>query len=78
MTQIVDLMFDGKRYKVVFPDDAPPRAYGMTRHSEPRFMRVRGPELYDRVVKAARRTLTDPATQNTQKTGRALREVPHT
>ena len=64
MTQIVDLMLDGKRYKVVFPDDALPRAYAMTRHSDPRFMRVSGSERYDRVVKAARRTLTAPATQN--------------
>jgi hypothetical protein len=31
MTQIVDLMLDSKRYKVVFPHDAPPRAYAMTR-----------------------------------------------
>ena len=64
MTQIVDLMLNDKRYKVVFPDDAPPRVYGMTRHSDPHFMRVRGPNLYDRVVEAARRTLTASATQN--------------
>jgi hypothetical protein len=65
MTEIVDLTLDGKRYKVVFPDGAPPRAYVMTRHSSRYFKRVRGgPELYDRVVKAARRTLAIPATQN--------------
>jgi hypothetical protein len=64
MTQIVDLMLDGKRYKVVFADDAPPRAYAMTRHSDQRFMKVSGPERYERVVRAARRTLTAPATQN--------------
>ena len=67
MTQIVDLMLDGKRYKVVFPDDAPPRAYVMTRRG-PFTLLGRGskwrPELYDRVVKAARRTLTAPETQN--------------
>ena len=66
MTQIVDLMLDGKRYKVVFPHDAPPRAYLMIRRrqNDPHFMSVREPERYDRVVEAARRTLTDPATQN--------------
>ena len=64
MTHIVDLMLDGKRYKVVFPDDALPRVYAMTRHSDPRSMRMIGSERYDRVVKAARRTLTVPATQN--------------
>jgi len=67
MIQIVDLMFDGKRYKVVFPDEAPPRAYVMTRRG-PFTLLGRGrcwrPELYDRVVKAARRTLAVPATQN--------------
>jgi len=70
MTEIVELTLDGKRYKVVFPDGAPPRAYVMTRHSSRYFKRVRDrPELYDRavydrVVKAARRTLAIPATQN--------------
>ena len=39
MTQIVDLTLDGKRYKVVFPDGAPPRAYARTRHSNPHFKR---------------------------------------
>ena len=73
MTQIVDLMLDGKRYKVVFPADAPPRAYAMTRRGAFNLL-GRGfskwrPELYDRavydrVVKAARRTLAIPATQN--------------
>jgi hypothetical protein len=67
MTQIVDLMLDGKRYKVVFLDDAPPRAYVMTRRG-PYNLRGRGfsrrPELYDRVVDAARRTLGVPATHN--------------
>jgi hypothetical protein len=60
MTQIVDVMLDGKRYKVVLPDDAPPRAYAMTRKG-PRTLLGRGSswraELYDRVVEAARRTL---------------------
>jgi hypothetical protein len=68
MTQIIDLMLDGKRYKVVFPADAPPRAYAMTRRGAFNLL-GRGfskwrPELYDRVVKAARTTLAVPATQN--------------
>ena len=61
MTQIVDVMLDGKRYKVVFPDDAAPRAYSMTRNGHAVTLLGRGPswrpELYDRVVEAARRTL---------------------
>jgi hypothetical protein len=66
MTRIVDLMLDGKRYKVVFTHDAPPRAYLMTRRGP--FTLGRGSkgrlEVYDRVVKAARSTLAVPATQN--------------
>ena len=54
MTEIVDLKLDGKRYKVVFPDGGPPRAYALTRHSNPHFKRVSGPKLYDHVVKAYR------------------------
>jgi len=34
------------------------------RQNDPHFMRVRGPELYDRVVAAAHRKPTAPATQN--------------
>jgi hypothetical protein len=61
MTQIVDVMLDGKRYKVVFPDDAPPRAYAVTRNGHAVTLLGRGsrgrPELHDRVVEAARTTL---------------------
>ena len=63
MTQIVDLMLDDKHYKVVFPDDASPRAYLMTRKGPYTLLRGGSKwrhELYDRVVKAARRTLTGP------------------
>jgi hypothetical protein len=68
MTQIVDLMLDGKCYKVVFPDDAPPRAYAMTRRGPFNLLGrgfLRRPELYDCVVNAARGTLAVPETQNT-------------
>ena len=57
MTQIVDVMLDGKRYKVFFPDDAPPRAYAVNRNGHAVTLLGRGsrgrPELHDRVVEAA-------------------------
>ena len=64
MTQIVDLLLDSKRYKVVFPHDAPPRAYLMTRRGPFTLPALKRRRLYDRVVEAARRTLPATATQN--------------